>query len=78
MICSICGQETGDVTAHPCSGPPTEYPKNLTDAWAELGGVRLGKLEAEAETRIRQIVRDEMDKRFGWSPGENEFFGEER
>ncbi len=55
MICGTCLQETGDVTAHSCPGPPRGTIPPF-DTRRELG-----QLEAVAEAMIREIVREEIE-----------------
>ena len=48
MICSMCGQETGDVTAHNCPGPPR-------GEWAPKEAF---PFDTHQERRVREIVRE--------------------
>ena len=54
MICPKCLQDVGDVTAHGCLGPPRGTAPRLG------ARIELRKLEAVAEARIREIVREEL------------------
>ena len=55
MICSTCLQETGDVTAHICPGPPRgiRLPRGSSI-------VKPGALNSAQIRLVREIVREEL------------------